>query len=188
MDASMSDRGPAETQVALKLAGARAQIALLREHRADPVIAESCAGAAISQMLQAILAALAEMNRQLPDPLPLSRLTRRNLRDHFYAVEVESRVVREIEVAAQAGRGWLWWLEQKQLGGSIRPLLTEGQGAIWRKPLDHHAGVEPGDPVTYLSGEVARVEQLIGRVRELAVTDLERFRVAAKRPARRLLE
>src|SRR5690606_18086609 len=125
---------------------ARAQIAAL-VNAGEPDVAESCACAAIQQMLQALTAALARLNAAMPDPLPLARVNRRNLRDRFHAVGAESQALRTVDRVARPGNGWLWDLEQQAAGSVFGPVLRPGLAGEWavvRSPLDPGAGLEAG--------------------------------------------
>src|ERR687885_548511 len=89
-----------------KLDGARFQIENLQQQTqqaGNEVAAQSCACAAVSQMLQAVSALLHSFSQQLPDPLPASRVSLRHLRDAFHGVEAESRALRPIEQAERSG-------------------------------------------------------------------------------------
>lgn len=186
---------PNQDQVDRKLAGAQAQIDALRRAGGNlnqaEVDQESCACAAVDQLLQAVTAALHGLNGLMPDPLPPSRVSRRNLRDRFHGVLTESEAIREVDAAARPGEGWLWALEQKDLGAAFAPLLAfDGSGGLrgmWRNPLDHDAGLESAPADVYLTESLGRVHQLIHRVAALAHGDAARYAEADARQRPRLI-
>lgn len=194
MSQSVTGKIPNQAEVDRKLAQSRYQISTLRQ-TAEPasrsaVAAESCASAAIDQMLEALSATLHGINLLMPDPLPALRVSRRNLRDRFYAVQCESRALHEVEAAARPGAGWLWWLEEKAAGSTFAPLLREAEGdspALWKDPLQPELGVESTSPVEYLDQSLAGIEQLIRSVVGLAEDDMARYRDALSRQTRRLM-
>ena len=85
---------PNRAQVRRGLAPAGVQIAAIeRAERAEHAFDEAAApavdafpAAGIIQLLQAVTAALDGLNHRLPDPLPPTHSSRRNLRDRFAAV------------------------------------------------------------------------------------------------------
>ncbi len=184
---------PNETQIALRLAGARDQLALvvdaLRTKR--PSLAESATCAVIDQALKALTAALHGFNLLLPQPLPAERVSWRNLRARFVAVQAESAVLDLVEEHLRPRAGWLWWLDRKEHASAFAPLLrvdTEtGSVAIWRDPLDPTAGLEAGTPDDYLAGVLDRIEQLTREITRLARQDVETFRRATRRQPGRML-
>lgn len=184
---------PNETQIALRLAGAREQLTLvvdaLRTHR--PSLAESATCAVIDQALKTLTAALHGFNLLLPQPLPAERVTWRNLRARFVAVQAESAVLDLVEEHLRPRVGWLWWLDRKEHASAFAPLLRvdseTGSVAIWRDPLDPTAGVEAGTPDEYLASVLDRIEELTREIARLARKDVETFRQAARRQPGRML-
>lgn len=200
MSLTLSDQIPSRSQVERKLAAASYQIELLQriqdESSADSgslVAVESCTSAAINQLLQALTATLDGFNRQLPDPLPAMRVSRRNLRDEFHAVEIQSEVLREIESAARIGNGWLWWLEQKHAGGPFGPLIERATGSegatfvLLRDPLNLEAGTEPDSPVVYLQTALAKMIELLDRIGTLVTGDISAYRAGVRGQSRRMI-
>lgn len=178
----------------LKLHGARFQISTLEqigphvEFREAAI--ESCVDAAIDQMLQALNVTLQQFNTLLPDPLPANRVSRRNLRDIFYAVESESHVLREIEAAARPHDGWLWWLEEKRTAGEVTSLVdpsADGEQHVWRDPLNPAARFEDGSPIDYLNRSLRRMSALIEQLLDQMADDIARYRDAQRQQARRLI-
>lgn len=200
MSLTLSKQVPSRSQVERKLAAASYQIELLQRIQddasagVDPVVAvESCTAAAINQLLQALTATLDGFNRQLPDPLPALRVSRRNLRDEFHAVEIQSQVLREIESAARVRSGWLWWLEQKHVGGSFGSLIERATGTggpkfvLRRDPLNLEDGTEPEPPVEYLQAALAKMIELLDRIGALAADDISTYRVGIREQSRRMI-
>jgi hypothetical protein len=190
-----SDRStlPNEQQIASRLAGAREQLAILTEalRTRRPVLAEAAACAVIDQALKTVTAALHGFNLLLPQPLPAERVSWRNLRARFVAVQVESAVLDLIEEQLRPRSGWLWWLDRKEHASTFAPLLRfdseAGSVAIWRDPLDPTAGVEPGAPEDYLAPILQRIEDLTREIGRLARKDAEAYRQAARRQPGRML-
>ena len=175
----------------LKLAGARYQIGALRGSTASANAstgAESSAAAAIDQMIQAVIATLQGLNMQLPEPLPASRVSLRNLRDEFRSVQAESAALRAIEQVHRAG-GWLHQLEQQRLGSTFAPLLshTGGSYQIYCDPLEPGAGTESQSAVDYLEQMLNRVQGLVRQTADQMPEDVVRFREAQRKQARRLI-
>ncbi|HUY99175.1 MAG TPA: hypothetical protein VMU89_02400 [Thermomicrobiaceae bacterium] len=186
---------PSQAQVDRKLAGVQSQIDALRRAGGNAnqaaVDQESCACAAVDQLLQASTAGLHGLNALMPDPLPHSRVSRRNLRDRFQSVQSDSEAIREVEAAARPREGWLWWLEQKDLGAAFERLLdiddSGGVRGIWKDPLDHGAGFETAPPDVYLSEALGRVRALVHRIAALAHGDAARYNEAEAQQRRRLM-
>lgn len=184
---------PNETQIALRLAGARDQLTLvvdaLRTHR--PSLAESATCAVIDQALKTLTAALHGFNLLLPQPLPAERVTWRNLRARFVAVQAESAILDLVEEHLRPRVGWLWWLDRKEHASAVAPLLRvdseTGSVAIWRDPLDPTAGVEAGTPDEYLTSVLEHIEELTREIARLARKDVETFRQAARRQPGQML-
>jgi hypothetical protein len=182
------------TQVDLKLDGARFQIQMLEqltgEVSGSTAGVESCAVAAIDQTIQALSAALQQLNEMLTDPLPASRMSRRNLRDEFHAVQSDSSVIRDIEAEAHHDDGWLWWLEQKHAAAAFARLIASGDDGelrLLRDPINPDAGFEEGTVSAYLRESVERVEDLIQRVTRQMSDDAARYREARRKQSRRLI-
>lgn len=113
----------------------------------------------------------------LPDPLPPSRTSRRNLRDRFHSVQGQSQALRLVDQAARPDEGWLWWLERNAEGGRFFPLLHQDVQPgvpllLWKDPANPAAGVEPDPPPLYLRLTLDRMHELIDRVMELIPEDL----------------
>ena len=186
---------PSQEQVDRKLAGVQSQIDALRRAGGNlnqpGVDQESCACAAVNQLLQAVASGLHGLNSLMPDPLPPSRVSRRNLRDRFQSVLADSEAIREVEAAARPGEGWLWWLEQKDLGAAFDSLLDReasgGVRGIWKDPLNHTSGLESAAPDVYLTETLGRVEALIHRIAALAHGDAARYVEAESQQRRRLM-
>ncbi|MGA7669034.1 MAG: hypothetical protein WBW04_01330 [Nitrolancea sp.] len=178
------------------MAGARFQIetlkGLLGAGNVSLPQAESCANAAVDQLLQAITAALNGLNSMLPDPLPAQRVSRRNLRDQFYSVGSESGVLQDLDTAAHAGDGWLWFLEQKHDAAPFGHLLVKadssgGSLAMVKDPVNPSGGNESGSPVDYLNSALDQVVEVLSRIAEKANDDVMHYREAQRRQARRLI-
>ncbi|HET7035290.1 MAG TPA: hypothetical protein VFI42_06355 [Thermomicrobiaceae bacterium] len=174
-----------------KLAGARYQIDTLRrlvEEAGHQDAAESCACAAIEQLLQVVAAALQQLNLQLPQPLPASRVNLRNLRDEFQSVQAESAGLQLFEQAERPGV-WLDRLRQQQLGSTFAPLLRQIDGGyqLYRDPLEPDAGVEPEAPAEYLDQAARQVEMLVRRAGARMPDDTLRFREGRRKQTRRLI-
>ncbi|WP_040669204.1 hypothetical protein, partial [Nitrolancea hollandica] len=106
---------PHQQQVERKLAAVNLSIQTLQtlnDRRLDDheihVLAEAVTCGAIAQLLHALDATLYGFSNLLPDPLPHSRVSRRNLRDRFHAIQCESQVLRLMDEADRAKSGWLW--------------------------------------------------------------------------------
>jgi hypothetical protein len=182
------------TQVDLKLDGARFQIQMLEQLpgkvNGNTAGVESCAVAAIDQTLQALAAALQQRNEMRTDPLPASRMSRRNLRDEFHAVQSDSTVIRDIDAEARPNEGWLWWLEQKHAAAAFAHLIASGEDGVsrlLRDPLNPAAGFEEGTVSAYLRESVKRVEGLIQRVTRQMSDDAAQYREARRKQSRRLI-
>jgi len=187
---------PNRAEVDDRIAGARFQIEtlkrLLESENAVRPEAESCANAAVDQLLQSITAALNGFNSMLPDPLPAQRVSRRNLRDQFYSVGSESAVLQDLDGAAHAGDGWLWYLEQKHDGAPFGHLLvksdsSDGPVAMVKDPLNASGGNESGSPVDYLNSAVDKVVEILTQIGDKANDDVMHYREAQRRQARRLI-
>lgn len=179
----MGEQTAERRQVEVKLAGARMQFAALAAAQ-DRDAAESYACAAVHQMLQALTAALQQLNALMPDPLPPMRVSRRNLRDRFAAVGAESQVLRELDRVGRPGQGWLWWLERQAAGSSFRSLVQldpAGQRAVSRDPLDPGAGLEPGGAAAHLTTRLEQMRALVAQIDGLADADAARYRAALRR-------
>lgn len=185
-------RLPNENQVQLRLHGAREQLALLRDalQQQRPNLAEAAACAVIDQSLKAVTAALHEFNLLLPHPLPAERVSWRNLRARFIAVQIESAALNFIEEQLRPYSGWLWWLDRKEQASAFAPLLhwdsQRGTVAIWRDPLNPTAGVEADSPLQYLSTILDRIEEATRELARLARKDVEEYRRAARRQPGRM--
>jgi len=185
---------PNREQILLRLAGARRQAELASTSMAAGDLAglESALCAAIDQALKAVTAALYGLNALLPSPLPASRLSRRNLRDRFAAVQASSAALELLDREAQPQVGWLWWLDRKEAASAFASLLCAGQEPtdpprLWRDPLEPAHGVEAAPPDQYVAEAVTRVERLIEALGRLVVTDVETYQEAARRQFGRLL-
>jgi len=188
----IATRLPNEAQVLLRLTGAREQLSILREairaHR--QTVAEAAACAVTDQAVKAVTAALHGFNLLLPQPLPAERVTWRNLRARFVAVQAESAVLDLVEEQSRPRSGWLWWLERKDQASAFAPLLHfDGEGetvALWRDPLDPTQGTEQGSPEDYFTAVLDRIEDLVREIGRLARKDAELFRQAARRQPGRI--
>ncbi len=179
---------PHQQQVERKLAAVNLSIQTLQtlndrqldEHEIH-VLAEAVTCGAIAQLLHALDATLYGFSNLLPDPLPHSRVSRRNLRDRFHAIQCESQVLRLMDEADRAKSGWLWWLERKAEGSAFFPLLFVGPQRtkaliLWRDPANHEAGLEPNPSPEYLREMLERMRELTRRVADLMPEDLHRYR------------
>jgi hypothetical protein len=178
---------PHQQQVERKLAAVNLSIQTLQtlnDRQLDDqdvhVLAEAVTCGAIAQLLHALDATLYGFSKLLPDPLPHSRVSRRNLRDRFHAIQCESQVLRLMDEADRAKSGWLWWLERKAEGCAFFPLLfVEPQRAkalvLWRDPANHEAGLEPNPSPEYLRETLERMRELTRRVADLIPEDLHRY-------------
>lgn len=189
MSSSLPIQIPHQQQVERKLAAVDLSIQTLEslhdrqlnDHEIH-VLAEAVTCAAISQLLHALDATLYGFSKLLPDPLPHSRVNRRNLRDRFQAIQCESQALRLIiDEAARAKSGWLWWLERKAEGSAFFPLLLMEAPRVdnlvlWRDPANHEAGLEPSPSPVYLRETLARMRELNSRVADLIPEDLHRYR------------
>lgn len=194
---TMTVQTPNREAVQARIDGARFQIKMLEGVLSAGTVsheqAQSCAGAAIDQLLQAVSAALFGFSSLLPDPLPAQRLNRKNLRDQFFAVEAESAVLHRVDAAAHPGEGWLWSLEVKHDGAAFGKLLVRsGSGdsasiRLVKDPLDPKSGTEEQGPLEYLKGNVEQVLRLVSDIGEKAHEDVLRYREAQRRQARRLI-
>lgn len=200
MSSSLPIRIPHLQQVERKMAAVQLSIQTLQtldDRQLDDqdihVLAEAVTCGAISQLLQALDGTLYGFNKLLPDPLPHSRMNRRNLRDRFHAVQCESQALGLIVGAAdRANPGWLWWLERKAEGSAFFPLLlVEAQRAealvLWRDPADHTAGLEPSLSPVYLWETLERMRDLSRRVTDLIPEDLHRYRESWRQQRHHLL-
>lgn len=186
---------PGQSQVNAKLAAARWQIGALERAgstNGGGVAAESCACAAVDQMLQALSVALHGLNRLMPDPLPPSRVSWRNLRDRFFAVEADSQALRAVQSASRAEGGWLRSLELKREGSAYAELLNpaidrSGPPGLRRDPLRPELGDEPGEAVVYLAEAVEHIDGLIRQIAALAPEDVARYREGLARQTRRMM-
>jgi hypothetical protein len=194
---TLAQHVPNREAVEDRLSGARFQIEtmnqqLAKEGSSQPQL-ESCLNAAIDQLIQAINATLAGFNSMLPDPLPAQRISRRNLRDQFYAVGAESNVLQIVDNAARSGDGWLWYLEQKHDGAAYSHLLLKQDAggsstyAVVRDPLNSKAGTEQGSPESYLNAAYDQVLQLLDEIARNVDDDVMIYREAQRRQARRLI-
>lgn len=175
---------PHQQQVERKLAAVNLSIQTLQtlndrqfdDHEIH-VFAEAVTCGAIAQLLHALDATLYGFSKLLPDPLPHSRVSRRNLRDRFHAIQCESQALRLMDEADRVNSGWLWWLERKSEGSAFFPLLlADTQRAkslvLWRDPANHAAGLEPSPSPVYLRETLERMRELTGRVADLIPEDL----------------
>jgi hypothetical protein len=174
-----------------KFAGVRAQIACLRglaPADGSQATADSYATAAVDQTLQAMSALLQSLNLELPDPLPASRVTLRNLRDKFQSVQAESAALQVFEQAQRPG-AWLDRLEQQRLGASFAPLLRGRDGGlqILLDPLEPDTGVAAQAPADYLEQALQQAEDLAQRFAQELPEDVVRFRDAHRKQTRRLI-
>lgn len=180
---------PHQEQVERKLAAVSFSIQTLQtlndrqlDHQEIHVLAEAVTCGAIAQLLQALDATLYGFGKLLPDPLPHSRVSRRNLRDRFHAVQCESQALRLImEEADGAKSGWLWWLERKAEGSAYFPLLLQEAPraktlVLWRDPANHAAGLEPSPSPVYLREMLDRMRDLTRHVADLIPEDLHCYR------------
>jgi len=180
-------RLPNESQVLLRLSGAREQLAILREalRTHKQTVAEAAACAVVDQAMKAVTAALHGFNLLLPQPLPAERVSWRNLRGRFVAVQAESAVLDLLEESFRSRAGWLWWLERKEYASAFAPLLRfdpdSDTVALWRDPLDPTHGTEAGTPEVYFSTVLDRIEELVREIGRLARRDVDNFRQAARR-------
>lgn len=177
--------------VAEKLDGAQFQIETLRgqsSRSGAAAGAESCACAAMDQMLQAIQALLHGFNQQLPEPLPPSRVSLRNLRDEFHSVQTESKALRAIEQLDRGGE-WLDDLQHKHLASAFSPVLQrEGDRVkLLKNPLDPEAGAETASASDFLQERLQRTRELIAQVTADIDDDVMRFREAHRQQTRRLI-
>lgn len=194
---TLSQHVPNRDAVDDRVAGARFQIetlsGLLGTKDFSLVKAESCASAAVDQLLQAVTAALDGFNAMLPDPVPSQRVSRKNLRDQFHAVGAESAVLQTLDAAAHPGDGWLWYLEQKRDSAALGHLLVNTGSAdspsyaMVKDPLNPGAGNEDGSPDSYLNHALDQVLQILERVAEQASDDVIAYRDALRQQARRLI-
>ncbi len=194
---TLAQHVPNRSDVDDRMAGARFQIetlkGLLEASDTSRPQAESCANAAVDQLLQSITAALNGLNSMLPDPLPAQRVSRRNLRDQFYAVGSESAVLQDLDAAAHAGDGWLWFLEQKHDGAPFGHLLVksdpedDGTMSMVKDPVNATGGNEAGSPVDYLNNALDQVVEILSQIGEKANDDVMHYREAQRRQARRLI-
>lgn len=188
MSAPLPIQIPHQQQVERKLAAVNLSIQTLQtlndrqldEHEIH-VLAEAVTCGAIAQLLHALDATLYGFSNLLPDPLPHSRVSRRNLRDRFHAIQCESQVLRLMDEADRAKSGWLWWLGRKAEGSAFFPLLfIEPQRTkaliLWRDPANHEAGLEPNPSPEYLREMLERMRELTRCVAELMPEDLHRYR------------
>lgn len=184
---------PNEAHVQRRLAGAREQLGILQEalRQRRYVLAEAAANAITDQALKAVTASLHGFNLLLPQPLPAERVSWRNLRARFVAVQVESAVLNVVEEHLRPHTGWLWWLDRKEHASAFAPLLhldTEQERIrLWRDPLDPTAGFEEEEPVAYFDTTLTRVEDLIGDITRLMRKDVEEYRRAARRQPGRMV-
>ena len=174
-----------------KFAGVRVQIACLRglpDADGPQEAAESYATAAVDQTLQAMTALLQSLNLELPDPLPASRVSLRNLRDSFQSVRAESAALHAFEQAERPG-AWLDRLEQQRLGASFAPLLRGRDGGlqILLDPLEPDTGVAAQSPVDYLERALQQAEELAQRFAQELPEDVVRFRDAHRKQTHRLI-
>lgn len=190
MSQAVPEHDSIEPFIDRKLAGARHQIDALRRlsNGNDDAAAESCACAAIEQILQVVAAALQQLNLQLPQPLPASRVSLRNLRDEFQTVQAESASLPLFEQAERPG-AWLDRLRQQQLGATFAPLLRQRDGSdqILRDPLEPDAGVEPAAPADYLAQAARQAEMLVRLAAARTPDDAMRFREGQRKQTRRLI-
>lgn len=176
-----------------KLAGAQFQIDMLErvlpDDDADIEAIESAVSGAIDQMLHSLTAVLFTFNAQLPDPLIPQRVNRRNLRDQFHSVGINSAAMREIDRVNRAGDGWLWWLEQKTLGAGYRPLIFAEHGSFYlrRDPMNPESGVELTGPISYLQHSLQSMTELLDRLDTLVAEDVRAFREARRRSIWKLI-
>ncbi|WP_038039029.1 hypothetical protein [Thermorudis peleae] len=194
MNNSGLEKLPTQQQAHLRLEGARyhAREAAMAIEAKDQVRVEAAICAGIDQALKALTAALHGLNLLLPQPLPASRLSRRNLRERFRSVEAPSRTLDLLDQAAQPEEGWLWWLEAKDAASPfaalVRPSTAPGRPfELWRDPLDHSRGLEEHAPDQYLLDAIARINTLIGQIAALAPHDAKAFQDAARRLPGRLI-
>ena len=165
---------------------------LLDEHEIH-VLAEAVTCGAITQMLQALDATLYGFSKLLPDPLPHSRVSRRNLRDRFHALQCESQALRLImEEATRPNSGWLWWLERKAEGSAFFPLLLleaprPNTLVLWRDPANHTAGLEPSPSPVYLHDMLERMRDLTRQVADRIPEDLHHYRESWRHQRHHLL-
>jgi hypothetical protein len=192
---TLAQHVPNRADVDDRMAGARFQIETLKglleagDAASRPQM-ESCANAAVDQLLQAITSALNGLNSMLPDPLPAQRVSRRNLRDQFYAVGSESAVLQDLDSAAHVGDGWLWFLEQKHDGAPFGHLLVkaeDGSLVMVKDPLNASGGNESGSPVDYLNTALDQIVEILSQIAEKANDDVMHYREAQRRQARRLI-
>lgn len=194
----MSEAGlaklPNEQQIRMRLEGARwqAERAAAALEAGDRTQLESALCAAIDQALKAVTAALHGFNSLLPNPLPPDRVTRRNVRDRFVAVQASSAVLDLLDAETRPEEGWLWWLDRKEGSSAFASLIRPSDDpkvppALWRDPLKPEYGVEPLRPDRYARSAVERVEQLVVEIGRLAAQDVAAYREAARRQPGRLL-
>ncbi len=200
MGSSLPSQIPHQQQVERKLAAVGLSIQSLQtlyDRQLDDqdvhVLAEAVTCGAIAQLLHALDATLFGFSKLLPDPLPHSRVSRRNLRDRFHAIQCESQALRLIMAEAdRAKSGWLWWLERKAEGSAYFPLLfVEAQRArtlvLWRDPANHEAGLEPCSSPVYLQETLERMRDLTQHVSDLIPEDLHRYQESWRQQRHHLL-
>lgn len=187
-------RLPNQQQILLRLDGARRQAeqASIALESGDHAGLESALCAAIDQALKAVTAALYGFNSLLPNPLPASRVTRRNLRDRFVAVQARSAVLELLDRESRPHEGWLWWLDRKEASSAFASLIRSPADAkmppaLWRDPLDPAHGVEMLRPDRYVQQAVEQVERLVEEIGRLAGPDIAAYREAARRQPGRLI-
>ncbi len=189
---TLAQQVPNREAVDDRVEGARFQIEALKGELSSAsslAAAESCVSAAVDQILQAVAAALDGLNSMLPDPVPTQRISRKNLRDQFYAVNAESAALQSLDNAAHPGDGWLWSLEQKHDGAAFGHLLVrKGETiSLVRDPFDSDGGTENEDPVSYLNHALDQVLEVLSEIGERASDDVATYREAQRMQARRLI-
>ena len=191
MSQTLPQQVPNRSFVMEKLDGAEFQIETLRGKAgkgAPEAAAESCACAAMDQLLQAISGMLHGFNQLLPEPLPASRVSLRNLRDEFQSVQAESKALRAIEHVDRNGE-WLDDLQQKHIASSFTVVLSQdGNGfKLFKNPLNPSQGTEEQDAATYLTHALGQTRDLIGQVAGEIDGDVMTYREAHRQQTRRLI-
>jgi hypothetical protein len=191
MSQTLPEQVPNRSFVAEKLDGAAFQIDALRQQAGPggtPAAAESCACAAMDQLLQSISGVLHGFNQLLPEPLPASRVSLRNLRDEFQSVQSESKALRAIEQVDRSGE-WLDDLQQKHVASSFTVVLRRDgdRFKLFKNPLDPRAGTESQDAADYLTAALQHTRELIGQVASDISDDVMRYREAHRQQTRRLI-